>query len=360
MAQLLWLVHYQMQGGFWEKSKLRVHSVEELQLQKAQDAIALLSAEVERRVTEVDTLREELEQTQLKLSDYHVHKQQEFKTLTGNQQQSSELLKEIRGFQTEASTTNATIAGIMEQQKLLLTDSKEKLAEDHEQYTTIVKSLESIRGSAKDQLYELGEKDERFAEILQGATEKEALILSKQQRIDELLGFAADSALGGTFSRRQKELVWPVRIWATVAIAGAVFALWWVLHIFTQFPSHGDGGFSWSVTLLNVVRTSPAFALLFFAIAQYTKERNLQEEYAFKAAVSMTVTAYSDMIHVEAEKTAMLVSAIQSIYTPPSLGKDTSPMNSSTKHLAAATKNVVDTATALKTTATDLVSAAKA
>ncbi|SHJ40302.1 hypothetical protein SAMN02745146_3048 [Hymenobacter daecheongensis DSM 21074] len=360
LPQLLWLVHYQMQGGFWEKSKLRIHSVEELQLQKNQDAIALLQAEVERRVTEVDVLKEALQQSQQELSEYHTLKQQEFKTITSNQQQSSELLKEIRDFQTEASTANATISGIVEQQKLLMADSKEKLAEDHEEYNAIVKSLEGIRGSAKDQLYELGEKDERFAEILQNATEKEALILSRQQRIDELLGFAADSALGGTFSRRQKELVWPVRIWAVVAIAAAVFALWWVLHIFTQFPSHGDGGFSWSVTLLNVVRTSPAFALLFFAIAQYNKERNLQEEYAFKAAVSMTVTGYSDMIDSEAEKTAMLVSAIQGLYTPPSLGKESTPMIFSTKHLADATKNVVDTATALKTTANDLVSAAKA
>lgn len=360
LEQLLWLVHYQMQGGFWEKSKLRVHAVDELQVQKIQDAVTLLQAEVERRVNEVDTLKQALQQSQQELNEYQTQKQQEFKTITSNQQQSSELLKEIRDFQTEASTSNATIAGIVEQQKLLIADSKEKLAEDHQEYNAIVKLLEGLSGSAKDQLYELGEKDERFAEIIQSATEKEALILSNQQRIDELLGFAADSALGGTFSRRQKELVWPVRIWAAVAISAAGFALWWVLHIFTQFPSHGDGGFSWSVTLLNVVRTSPAFALLFFAIAQYTKERNLQEEYAFKAAVSMTVTAYSDMIDAEAEKTAMLVSAIQGIYNPPSLGKESTPMIFNTKHLADASKSIADTATALKTTATDLVSAAKA
>jgi hypothetical protein len=354
ISQLLWLVHYQMQFGFWEKSKLRIHSADEIQLQKAQDAVALLQAEVERRVAEIDTLKLSLQRVQEELVEFHTQKQKEFRTLINNQQQSNELLKEIRDFQTEASTSNATITGILEQQKGILTDSKEKLSEDHEEYSKIFKSLEALRGLTQEHLYELGQKDEQFAEIIRGAAEKEQVILNKQERIEELLGFAADGALGGTFSRRQHELTWPVRIWALTAISSAVFALWWVLHIFTQFPSHGDGGFSWSITLLNVVRTSPAFALLFFAIAQYTKERNLQEEYAFKAAVAMTVTAYSEMIDGVTEKTNMLVSAIQGIYMPPSLGKESTPMIFSTKHLVDATKNVADTATALKTTATDL------
>lgn len=357
--QLLWLVHYQMQFGFWEKSKLRVHGADELQFQKAQAGIGLLQAEVERRVAEVDALKLALEESQKELDEYRTQKTQEFRTITSNQQQSSELLKEIRDFQTEASTSNATITGVLEQQKQFLMDSRDKLIEEQAEFADLTTALKDARSSAQNHLSELGEKDTQFAEIIQSASEKEQLILSKQQRIEELLGFAADGALGGTFSRRQGELAWPVRIWALVAISSAGFALWWVLHIFTLFPSHGDGGFSWSITLLNVVRTSPAFALLFFAIAQYTKERNLQEEYAFKAAVAMTVTAYSDMIDVGAEKTAMLVSAIQGIYTPPALGKESTPIIFSTKHLADATKNIGDAATSIKTAVTDIVSAVK-
>ena len=358
-SQLQWLVHYQMQFGFWDKSKLRVHSVDELELQKALDSVELLKAEVERRVVEVDAIKLALEESQNELDEYRKQKTQEFKTITNNQLQSTDLLKEIRDFQTEASTSNATITGVLEQQKLHLTDSREKLAEKQDEFAELTTALEAAQSSAHNHVTELGEKDAQFAEIIRNASEKEQLILSKQQRIDELLGFAADGALGGTFSRRQGELTWPVRIWALVAISSAVFALWWVLHIFTLFPSHGDGGFSWSVTLLNVVRTSPSFALLFFAIAQYTKERNLQEEYAFKAAVAMTVTAYSDMIDMGAERTAMLVSAIQGIYTPPVLGKESTPMTFSTKHLADATKNVADTASTLKTAVMETLSAAK-
>lgn len=358
--QLLWLVHYQMQSGFWDKSKLRVHSIDELQFQKAQAGIELLQAEVERRVAEVDALKMTLEESQKELEEYRTQKQQEFRTITNNQHQSSELLKEIRDFQTEASTSNATITAVLEQQKLLLSDSREKLAEEQEEFTELNTALEAARGSAQSHLYELGQKDAEYAEIIRSASEKEQFILSKQKRIEELLGFAADAALGGTFSRRQGQLAWPVGIWAVVAILAAGFTLWWVLHIFTTFASHGDGGFSWSVTLLNIVRTSPAFVLLFFAISQYTKERNLQEEYAFKAAVATTVTAYSDMIEVGVEKTAMLVSTIQGIYTPPVLGKESTPLIFSTKHLADASKSIGDAATSIKTAATDIVTAAKA
>ncbi|MBC7451251.1 MAG: hypothetical protein H7259_07155, partial [Cytophagales bacterium] len=62
--------------------------------------------------------------------------------------------------------------------------------------------------------------------------------------------------------------------------------------------------------------------LMGFVFSQYSKERNLQEEYAFKSAVAMSLTAYSGMLEKndsEENKTRqeMLLKSIQQVYMQP-------------------------------------------
>jgi hypothetical protein len=65
-----------------------------------------------------------------------------------------------------------------------------------------------------------------------------------------------------------------------------------------------------------------------FVFNQYNKERNLQEEYAFKSAVAMTLTAYSNMLEnkdEEGNKTRqeMLLKSIEQLYNQPRIHSQT-------------------------------------
>ncbi len=87
-----------------------------------------------------------------------------------------------------------------------------------------------------------------------------------------------------------------------------------------------------------------------FVFKQYTKERNLQEEYAFKAAVANTVKAYSDLLQNEdseqnISKQNMLKKAIEQLHIPPKLYHESSGkiFSFSTKYLSETIKNLNET-----------------
>ncbi|KUG09397.1 hypothetical protein [Solirubrum puertoriconensis] len=356
-SQVLWLARYQMQLGFWDKSKHKVHSIDELKIAQANILNAATAKELESAINKANTLYKELEKAKTDLESLINDKKQEFGTILKNQIQSDTLLNEIRTHNTEASTNNAASAAFAEQQKQMLAESKAAHNADRKAFEAIRDDFNTLKSESEHWITQLQSTSTSFDNTLTNAQSKEASILGSQSRIEELLGYAADGALGHTFDQRSKALFKPTMIWAAAAVVITGLALCWVIYIFNSYKD--PSGFNWSLTLLNITRTAPAFILMYFTIAQYTKERNLQEEYAFKSAVARTVTAYSAMIHDADHKTSMLINTIQGIYSPPSIGKQANITPVSSQHLVDATKSVAETATALKTTATELISAVK-
>lgn len=59
--------------------------------------------------------------------------------------------------------------------------------------------------------------------------------------------------------------------------------------------------------------------MLGFALAQYQKERNLLEEYAFRESVAVTLTAYLEQMpeKEDEDKRKMLMSTVEQLYTKP-------------------------------------------
>ncbi len=56
---------------------------------------------------------------------------------------------------------------------------------------------------------------------------------------------------------------------------------------------------------------------MYYAIAQYNKERNFQEEYAFKSATALTIKAYSDILKDDKNKDELVLKAVFGIYRSP-------------------------------------------
>jgi hypothetical protein len=99
-------------------------------------------------------------------------------------------------------------------------------------------------------------------------------------------------------------------------------AVGWIFLVLTIFKANLSN--EWINLIVNLFKTSPAFLLVGFVFTRYSKERNLQEEYAFKSAISMTLTAYSQMLASEdtednTSRQQMLMKSIEMIYTQPRL-----------------------------------------
>ena len=65
------------------------------------------------------------------------------------------------------------------------------------------------------------------------------------------------------------------------------------------------------------MKSSPFFFLLYYCIAQYNKERNFQEEYAFKSAAALTIKAYADILKDDKNKDELVLKAVYGIYRSP-------------------------------------------
>ena len=141
----------------------------------------------------------------------------------------------------------------------------------------------------------------------------------------------------------------PAHPFSKEAVPGiTVLALIWVVIVFTCLKSN-TGNITVDV-LLNLAKTIPAFVLMGFVFKQYTKERNLQEEYAFKAAIANTIKAYSDLLTGEDKpenvtKQAMLKEVIKRVQTPPKLYHESGGrmFSFSTKYLSETIKNLNET-----------------
>jgi len=97
-----------------------------------------------------------------------------------------------------------------------------------------------------------------------------------------------------------------------------------IITIFTNaFGYLGDVPDEISIIRLitNSIKTLPFFFLLFYSIAQYNKERNFQEEYAFKSAVALTIKAYSDIVKKEELKDELIVNSVSGVYKSPTIVK---------------------------------------
>jgi len=138
-----------------------------------------------------------------------------------------------------------------------------------------------------------------------------------------LIGREVGASLFETFKQRKGELEKPVNKWLWIVIAMSVVTFGAILAIFTNvFGLLGQTPELTAIRLItNSIKTLPFFFLLFYSISQYNKERNFQEEYAFKSAVALTIKAYADIIEKEDLKDELIINSVSGVYKSPTIYK---------------------------------------
>lgn len=143
------------------------------------------------------------------------------------------------------------------------------------------------------------------------------------EQIEVQLGTAAGGSLSHTFNDRKKELEKSKNAWHKWFLwnIAALFVV--ALIVFIELKS--NQGFTTTLWL----KITLAFPLIYSAIffhAQYNKEREYVEEYAFKSAVALSLQAYKELFkeEIDSEKEGeqeklldFITSTTKQIYTSP-------------------------------------------
>ncbi len=116
----------------------------------------------------------------------------------------------------------------------------------------------------------------------------------KVEEIKKMTDFVGGGSLGGSFSKRKRNLGRKARTWLFLSLVLFGGGSWWIYNVFTRFGVHTDS--VWADVVINVAMSSMAVFALIFALWEYGKERKLQEEYAFRETIVLTLTACMEQL----------------------------------------------------------------
>lgn len=314
------LIHYQIKNGFWNKSEVKSHSVDLEGLKKQKTLIDLNQKALDKNLIAYNGLKTNLETTISKLNALIDEKKVELTEITTLLSTANVQLIEINSVVSNSTIKDTEIDGILKNIKDKVAAVSESIIEYETNYTEIKNDNSALK-------IELETAIAKALEDLKKSKEGIEFIESNREEIVRLTGMAADGTLGSKFDQRQSKLEKGLTIWKWAIPIMTILAGAWVVVVFTCLvPDFKD---EWVNILVSVLKTSPAFILLGFVFSQYKKERNLQEEYAFKSAVAMTLTAYSEMlsnsdIEDNTSRQQMLLRSIELIYNQPQIHPDKS------------------------------------
>lgn len=205
------------------------------------------------------------------------------------------------------STTEATLKAAVQE---LETSSSALTTQAEERLTELEKELQE-RSDAT-----IGANDQKTQNLL---AELEKLKGQIKEQIQQATGFA----MFGAFQARQNQVAKAKKIWAfvilgLVAISVAVTA--WIAYEAQQYTTHSLAFY------VKLSLTLPLAFAITFCTLQYSRERRLEEEYAFKASISVSLNPYRDLVQeilkmdgkAEPGKyTDFVIDSVKNVFTPP-------------------------------------------
>ncbi|MGB8459152.1 MAG: hypothetical protein WCE50_15620 [Candidatus Acidiferrum sp.] len=199
-----------------------------------------------------------------------------------------------------------------------------KLAASLEQVGTASSNLHTdIQAKLEELETQLNQRSSETIETNHKKTEGLIDELAKlKDQIREQIQQATGFQLFGAFQSRQNEIAksknrWVWAIAALVVVSAAVTI--WIAHE-AQYYSVNSFAFWVKLSL-----TVPLGFALTFCTVQYSRERRLEEEYAFKSSISVSLNPYRELIQSIVEKggtdmskyTDFVIDSVRNVFTPP-------------------------------------------
>lgn len=311
---LMRLAHYQRQNGFWEFNTRRLFKKNERRISQDNDLLDAKRLIIEKRTDEIDLLVAKVAEIEINVSHFLEESSSRVKMLESSLQNIISQNDNINNMFTNASSVVEKINS-----QLSLGESKRKdLDTLHDESKKELSEIKVNLSNFKEEILEnqntFNKLDQSFDEKLTFVEEKHSYFDERNSYLDDLIGREVGASLFETFKQRKIELSPSVTFWKWAVPALAALCLVWVFLLFHWSASQQ---MDYKLLIINSLKALPAIGLLLFGIAQYGKERNFQEEYAFKSAVALTLNSYADQLLVSENKDALILASVSSIYKSP-------------------------------------------
>lgn len=341
--QIKALVYYEIINGFWAFPKKIELGIRESSLAKLEQRASLMMTHIEERQNNINKLIEEVDTVKKNLIDFQQEKTNSFQTLQRNQVASNQLYTEIENVRTQANVQQDTIKDITEQCNNILKKLRAEQDTALEQQKNIQQQQEEIQ-NANDQLKQGIDADSIKVKETYEAAEK------YKDEITKMMGFIADGTLSHSFRQHKQEATKSMYWWIGGAIVSLLALVGWIYLVFTNWPA--NTGNEWANIVINAIKSSPLAFLFGYALKQISKNHNIKEEYAYREAVALTLTAYMEQLDKEEnnDKKKLLLETVEKLYTKPILSTDEmkSPIKIDSKDFAELMGKLTDAISTIK------------
>lgn len=315
-----YIFDYCIQFGNWSKKIVYKPSFSQEKIESVMQEITLAKSKLEQENEYLKGLIEEFLETKKDL-DNRVSQTVGFYENIKNKSKNADLYNtNISSYLSSAEANKNTIETL----KTNIVNSEQKISENIENYS---KRFEEVIT-----------KNTRSLSLIKEAEELQKKILSQKQEVENLIGAAADGSLGTHFKERKNQIQMNVITFIVLVIASLIATAAWVFMVFYGFDINNS---DWVHFIINVLRTLPAWFLVWWLISRYSKERKLQEEYAFKSAIAMTMREHSKLlkntdsgdVDKRDSQQIMLLKALENIYKNPDTRQDKEKDNLTPKNV---------------------------
>lgn len=314
LSRLVW---YCMACGIWiDEKKVKLPTRTEVKL--LADELSLSAKRLGGQLESIEKASSELVERRQDLANFTEEKKNELGDIRRGLEEARQHLNTLQAIVEQATIRNNEVSVIKDEGQNVLNELNVQLG-------VITKGYDGFKGDSEKLKSDLAKTLDEAKEQLSKSDEQFNTILSYRLTIEKYLGYSVDGYLGNKFDDRAEKLRKGLRFWQWAVPISVVVSIAWVGIVFTCLRT--DLGNEWVNLGVNLLKTTPAFILMGFTFGQYGKERNLQEEYAFKSAVAMTINAYANLLadkDADANKSRqqLILRALEEVHKQPKLYSD--------------------------------------
>ncbi len=328
------LIYYAITNAFWNipiKTEINNHTLSLNKLKtQAQLTIDYLNKHTEIANSTIKILNDKIQE----LNQFITKKQSEFNNLHNNQSQSNILINDISNTKKHAENYNQIIEQIKNKCSNILSDLEKKQEKIKSQQDKINEQIEIANINLDN--FQIISK-EKIESIQKGYDS----VSTNVETVKNMMGYIADGTLSHSFNNRKKNIERSKKTWMWISLFTLVALIIWICIIFMCL--NANTGIVWADIIINGIKATPLAFAFGFALTEYNKERNLLEEYAFKEAVAITLTAYMERLNGKntEEQNELLLNTVENLYTKPIISyKEYKLFNFDTKDIAKTAESI--------------------
>lgn len=336
------LIHYQIINQIWEISAKKEKITKE-DTNSLKNELTLISKHIKEYSDKINFLIKDLNAQKEELASFRNQKTIELQEITNSLQTSRAQATEISNLLNSSVSNNEKINSFIVQQTQKFTELETRNQTETTFYKQQKDNFEKLESDLTIQIGQVKEQISSFDEKLKFVEDKKSFFEERNEYLEKLIGREVGASLFETFKQRKLELKAPVNFWKWAVPIMAIATVLWIFFLFKGHTDIKSIQEWWELFAVNTLKSIPAIFLLLFSISQYKKERNFQEEYAFKSVVALTIEAYSNQLNDSKNRDDLIMKSVLEVYKSPIHVKHDDKDDKPSKQILESVKNMSET-----------------